>query len=171
MKKLDEKKVMDEVEVFVKNNPGLNADQIITQVASSLEVDPRIVRRSLKRLGDIRKIYARGLRLYHKDYFEASEDSSSQASESVVSGLEAEDYLIAWDLELKKLSEAEARRIYRRLEKVYYGLIEKGVKIEKIQRSIWRVRGREAVGEILGAFPDGKVKMNIFRIIEEAKIE
>ena len=174
------KDVKNMVEEFVKNNPGSTADYVISQLAPRLEVNPKVIRKCLRELGSFRKIYARGMRLYHRDYLqgqgiEGSENNHEEFGEhaytdNVVAGEPISDnYIISWDLKLKDMPKAEARKLYRRLDKAYGDLVREG-KVEKIQRSLWKVIGEENLEKILQVFPEEKAVICIFKICGERRI-
>jgi hypothetical protein len=67
------------------------------------------------------------------------------------------------------MPKAEARKLYRRLDKAYGDLVREG-KVEKIQRSLWKVIGEENLEKILQVFPEEKAVICIFKICGERRI-
>jgi hypothetical protein len=77
----------------------------------------------------------------------------------------SELYLLLYDLD-SKIDPSERRQVYRRLNRVYCELLEKGVYIQRVLRSAWLVQGKENMEKLASTLPKHIAKIKIYKVYD-----
>jgi len=73
-------------------------------------------------------------------------------------------FIVAYDISAKS---HRRTKIYRTLNRIYHQLVSKGVEAERIQLSVWLVRGRENALWLAKVIPRDIAKVEVYEVSEK----
>ena len=170
------------LQYLIQSAPGFKADFYISRAAAELGLRRETVSDYLRTLVEAGKVVLRGDRFYPRASAVQSLDEDEQkheerllnwlrqiykADKSVATKENKEDwYLVVYDIK-NNITSAEERRIYRNLQKVSQKIVAEGGELQRIQMSVWKVRGKQNANTLASAIPQNHAKIHIFKICEE----
>jgi len=157
--------------------PGRKADFYIPIVAAKIGVTTRKVSEYLKLLHEAGEIVVVNDRFYppgapirppeeYEQMLLSYLEESSRPVTHVTAGEAGDDwYLVVYDIK-SNITQGERRAIYRRLKAACQQILQQGGEYQRIQLSVWRVKGRQNAQLLASAIPEKISRIKIFRITE-----
>jgi len=168
------------LEELIKAYPGQRADFYIPRVCAEVGVSSKKVSEYLRLLHESGKIqlindkfYPAGAKAEDLNYHEKTllawlDKKAKDVTRETEKKQDEDTYLVVYDIK-NEMKSVSRRTIYRKLRKAVQEIIKNGGHVERIQMSVWKVRGRHNALLLASCIPETHSRIRVFKIVEEEK--
>lgn len=170
------------LQYLIQSAPGFKADFYISKAAAELGLRRETISDYLRTLVESGKVVLRNDRFYPRASVVQGLDEEEQKHEQRLldwlRGVYKADtpvkqeqnqqdwYLVVYSIK-NSITSTERRRIYRNLQEACQKIAKTGGELQRIQKSIWKVRGKKNADTLASAIPQNHARIHIFKVLEE----
>jgi CRISPR/Cas system-associated endoribonuclease Cas2 len=169
------------LEELIKAEPGHRADFYLSRAAAETGITKKKLSEYLKILHESGRIQLHNDRFYPAgmppEKIRTLEDKLLAWLDSKIGAVTPETpppndeethYLVVYDIR-ENIGAGKRRAIYRKLQKAASEIIKAGGEVERLQMSVWRVKGRQNALLLASAVPEECSRLRIFKITSECQ--
>jgi len=170
------------LQYLVQSAPGFKADFYISRAAAELGLRRETISDYLRTLVEAGKVVLRNDRFYpHGSPFQRLDEDEEKHEQRLLDWLreiykadrpvttkqnKQDWYLVIYDIK-NSINPVERVRMYRNLQEACKKIAAVGGEPQRIQMSVWKVRGKENANTLASAIPQNYAKIHIFKVVEE----